>query len=601
MKKLLVTCFTVFTVLAFAGAAFATPGLIDIRTTVPNIAKSLCDQAGSQSLAIPDQTSMQVGDVIQFTLDTGVTICKTLDFYIPIANALAFTPPSLATDAVQVSNTAVGANVINTIAATNTPVYGGVDDIGFHVRGNDGSQIYTLQLVKRTVATGALDATGTWAFTFNVAIAPLGDPANDNLTVKLFDEKTIALGAPVSLTIYDDNPPSTTGVYTHTILTSDNVLCIDTLTGDFQGNQVQSFPDSLPVTSATKLTFTGVYTIANILPANIFTISNPCKDPCPQIEIEATFDQFDNPTSGITEFDPGNYAPGVCTGSRMSSQNTCDPTEGMLLRIKKNSAFTVGVKLYLSLTLQINGASAVGTIGWADNTIEPPVVFLSTGASDVCNCTGTSLTPVGGLNWTRSGTNTVLTQSLMTPIIANGTATTLEIDLSNVNITDLEDLDDGDQITVLASLYKGNCGELFNGELCIANVLDLCTTLTPAGACYSFTLPYSVGTDDPDFWGGLAVSNQTMTNGEWDLTMYDVDGNMATLNDQALDALNMDVFLLSDIPSRTGYNAGAIDPAVQMWLRFMTDFYGDAAIFVGDTGLNILQGYKSTVMTTVCP
>ena len=596
MKKLLVSCVTVFTVLMFVGTALATPGLVDIRTTVPNIAKSLCDQAGSQSLAIPDQTTMQVGDVIQFTLDTGVTICKTLDFYIPIATATPFTPPSLPGDAVEVTD-AVN-DVIVTNAGTNAPVYGGIDDIGFHVRGNDGSQIYTLQLVKRTLATGALDATGGatgWSVTFN---ATAGDPANDNLTVKLFDEKVFALGGVTTI----DDDTGVTGAYLTAIVTSDNVLCIDTLTGDFQGNQVQAFPDSLPVTSSTKLTFTGVYTIANILPANIFTISNPCKDPCPQIEVEATFDQFDNPTSGITYFDPGNYAPGVCTGSRMSSEWTCDTTAGMLLRIQKNSAFTVGVKLYLSLTLQINGASAVGDIAWTDPSVEPPVVYLSTGASDVCNCTGTSLSPVGGLTWTRSGTNTVLTQSLMTPIVANGTATTLEVDLSNVLISDLDDLDDGDQITVVASLFKGNCGELFEGELCIANVLDLCDPIGPTpGACYTFTLPYSVGTDDPDFWGGLAVSNQSMANGEWDLTMYDVDGNAATLNDQPLDALNMDVFLLSDIPTRTGYNAGSIDPAVQMWLRFMTDFYGDAAIFVGDLGLNILQGYKSVVVPVTCP
>jgi len=593
MKKLLVSCVTVFTVLMFVGTALATPGLVDIRTTVPNIAKSLCDQAGSQSLAIPDLTTMQVGDVIQFTLDTGVTICKTLDFYIPIATATPYTPPSLAGDAVEVSDPT---DTIVTNAGTNAPVYGGVDDIGFHVRGNDGSQIYTLQLVKRTIATGALDATGGatgWSITFN----GVADPANDTLTIKLFDEKVFALGGVTTI----DDDTGVTGAYLTPIVTSDNVLCIDTLTGDFQGNQVQAFPDSLPVTSSTKLTFTGVYTIANILPANIFTITNPCKDPCPQIEVEATFDQFLNPTSGITYFDPGNYAGGVCLGSRMSSENTCDETAGMLLRIQKNSTFTVGVKLYLALTLQINGASAVGTLAWDDPTVEPPVVYQSPGDSDVCNCTGTQLVPTAGLTWTRSGTNTVLTQSLMTPIIATGTSTTLEVDLSDINISNLDDLDDGDQITVVASLFKGNCGELFEGELCVANVLDLCTTATPTGACYTFTLPYAVGTDDPDFWGGLAVSNQGMADGEWDLTMYDVDGNAATLNDQALNALNMDVFLLSDIPTRAGYNAGSIDPAVQMWLRFMTDFYGDAAIFVGDLGLNILQGYKSTVMQVPCP
>jgi hypothetical protein len=593
MKKLLVTWFTVFTVLAFAGTAFAVPGLIDIRTTVPNIAKSLCDQAGSQSLAIPDLTTMQVGDVIQFTLDTGVTICKTIDFYIPIANATPYTPASAATDAVQVS---AATNNIVTNAGVNTPAYGGVDDIGFHVRGNDGSQIYTLQLVKRTVATGVLDATGTWSFTFNGT----GDPANDVLTVKLFDEKTVALSG-IPLNIMDDSV--TTGSYVTTILTSDNVLCIDTLTDDFQGNQVQSFPDSLPVTSSTKLTFTGVYTIANILPANIFTITNPCKDPCPQIEVEATFDQFDNPTSGITYFDPGNYNNAICPGSRMSSENTCDTTTGMILRIQKNSAFTVGVKLYLELELRINGGTADGVLEWEDPTVEPPVVYLSEGDSDICECSSPNLPPVAGLGWTRGSNNTVLTQNLATPIVANGSATSIEVDLSDLNISDLEDLEEGDQITVLATLAKGNCGELTEGELCIANVLDLCDAGPGPvpGACYTMTLPYATGMEDPDFWGGAAVVNQSMTAGEYDVSFYDVDGNMGTLVDQALGALSMDVFLLSDIPNRAGFNAGTMDLVVQMWYVIMSDFFGDSVLFLGDTGLNILQGYDADVMEVTCP
>jgi hypothetical protein len=588
MKKLLVTCFTVFTVLAFAGTAFAVPGLIDIRTTVPNIAKSLCDQAGSQSLAIPDLTTMQVGDVIQFTLDTGVTICKTLDFYIPIANATPYTPASAATDAVQVS--AVTNNIV-TNAGVNTPVYGGVDDIGFHVRGNDGSQIYTLQLVKRTVSAGILDATGTWSFTFNGT----GDPANDVLTIKLFDEKTVALSG-VPLNIMDDS--ITTGSYVTAILTSDNVLCIDTLTDDFQGNQVQSFPDSLPVTSSTKLTFTGVYTIANILPANIFTITNPCKDPCPEINaLDILFDQFDNPIYALDFFDPGNYNNTACFGSRMSSENTC-AARGMLLRIQKNSAFTVGVKLYLQLELRINSGTASGVLEWEDPTVEPPVVYLSEGGSDICECSSPNLPPVAGLDWTRGFSNTLLTQTIATPIIANGTATSIEIDLPDVNISDLDELGEGDQISVRATLLKGNCGQLFQGEICIANV-GLCRI--GIGSCFTLTLPYSVGMEDPGFWGGAAVVNQSMIAGEYDVSFYDVNGNMGTLVDQAVAALSMDVFLLSDLPNRPGFNQGAMDLTVPMWYVIMSDFFGHSVLFLGDTGLNILQGYDADVMETVCP
>jgi hypothetical protein len=274
----------------------------------------------------------------------------------------------------------------------------------------------------------------------------------------------------------------------------------------------------------------------------------------------------------------------------------------MVLRIQKNSTFTVGVKLYLRLEVLINGATSNLVLAWEDPTVEPPVVYQTTGQSDFCECSEPSVMPVAGLGWTRTSNNTILTQNLATPIIATGTGTTLDIDLPNINITDLDELAEGDQITVQATLLKGNCGELFEGEICVANVLDLCSAPpVPAGTCYTFTLAYATGIEDPDFWGGGAVSNQSMADGEYDIAFYDVDGNMGSLVDQPVVAMGMDVFLLSDLADRAGFNAGMMDMSVQMWYVITSDFWGDSVLFLGDTGLNILQGYSARVAAMMCP
>lgn len=588
-KNLLVMCITVFSVLALVGTAFATPGLVDIRTTVPNIARSVCDQAGSISLAIPDQTVMRVGDVVQFTLDTGVTICKNIDFYIMLGNNILFTPANAAGDAVTVSAAA------DRLILAPDATFGAGDDYGFVVRGNDGSQIFTLQLVRRDGATGQLDPSGNWTFTFD---ASLGDPANDELTVRLFDEKTIAT-SPVPILEDDDDD----NAYNDVIEESDNVLCIDTLSGDFLGEQVQAFPDSLPRQNDTKLTFTGVYTIANILPAAIFTISNPCKFACPQIGIEATFDQFDNPTSGITDFDPGNYLTG-CVGSRLVSENTCATDEGILVQVAKSEPYSIGVRLYISLELRLNGSNSAarGVVSWASPTVEPPVVrFAEEDNPNICTCVGAAIPVYSGLSWSSGSTSTELSMDVTTAIIANGTADAILIDLPQVFLDDLDELDEGDQITVNVTLAKGNCGQLTDGEVCIANVLEQCPTPGMVLGCTRLTFAYATGIEDPDFWGGLAVTNMSMSDGSYDLTFYDVDGNMGALDDQEVVANGLDVLLLADLLDRAGFDAGAADLEAQMWLMIDTDFTADGALFLGDLALNILQGYSPRQSVIPCP
>ena len=61
-------------------------------------------------------------------------------------------------------------------------------------------------------------------------------------------------------------------MYDTVIVSSDNALCIDTLTLDYQGEYVQNTPNSIPQNVAQKLNFSGDYTIAHIMAAASYNL-----------------------------------------------------------------------------------------------------------------------------------------------------------------------------------------------------------------------------------------------------------------------------------------------------------------------------------------
>ena len=80
-KKLLFLTLALAAVVAFSGAVYAAPNRVALGTNVPNIPKSLCYQAGSITMEFSSGTVLRSGDVIQFTLNNGVVLCKDIDFY----------------------------------------------------------------------------------------------------------------------------------------------------------------------------------------------------------------------------------------------------------------------------------------------------------------------------------------------------------------------------------------------------------------------------------------------------------------------------------------------------------------------------------------
>ena len=177
-KGLLTLFITVFSVVAFAGMAFAAQNIF-LKTTVPNIPKSACYQAGTESLALDNLTVLTNGDIFRFTLSNNVTLCKNINFYLRLHDGTAVADGALpgSTASEPVTSTDPAADTLN--------LGGGVagNDYGLLVTGNSGSQIVNMQVVARTTAGGVISSAVPFTLTFIG-----GAPANQ-LIVKLFDKK----------------------------------------------------------------------------------------------------------------------------------------------------------------------------------------------------------------------------------------------------------------------------------------------------------------------------------------------------------------------------------------------------------------------------
>ncbi|MCK4466807.1 MAG: hypothetical protein KAU60_00485, partial [Desulfobacterales bacterium] len=247
----------VFSIVAFAGMAFAAQNVF-LKTTVPDIPKSLCYQAGTDTWELDDNTVLTNGDVIKFSLMNKTTICRTFDYYLRLHDGTAASCPTFfasgAGDPVTATDPGAGADTLN--------LGGGLalHDYGLLVQGVKGAQTFTMTVVDRVIATGILSSANAFTLTF-VAIA---DP-NDVMIVKFFDEKFLTpyfwqenAATPLVVGDYLDDSAMT-------FVATDNAICIDTLTQDFTGEYVEATPDSIPAAAGIPLAFSGDYRIAHIV------------------------------------------------------------------------------------------------------------------------------------------------------------------------------------------------------------------------------------------------------------------------------------------------------------------------------------------------
>jgi hypothetical protein len=530
-------------VLAFSAMAFAA-NQVTLKTTVPNIPKSTCYQAGTDTMEMDNGTAMQEGDVIQFTLNNKVTFCKSINMFLRIAGA-AGTLDLAATDTAPVT----GTNGLGTVTAID-----GTREWGFLVRATAGAQSATLTLRVKGNA-GAITpnfiepiAGRTMVFT--------GADATARMITKLFDGK-VASSAGNSMFLKQAATP-VANVYDTLIASKDNALCIDTLTQDYQLELVSNFPESIPMIPATKLNFSGDYEIAHIMSssASLFT----CKGAATGRIMIGTSGQSSSNCSAF-DFELGtNYCATANTFNRFILQSTLPFDLGnyiVTMEILKNgNAGANGV--YWSSTAPTVGSSNASTTFCA---APAPAGATTLGGLTYTLADGTAATPVAPVANTCTGVAAAAKATKLVSADQNiglqAGDTFLYINFPQFNYN-LAEVNSGDVVSVKVTLSKATCGAIGNWTIPVGTFG--CAAVSSTGACL---YPYFTDLGAGDFWNGIVVVNTSATAGNALLTAHVKDGSTATAT-VAVPANSMYVNLLENI----AWTGGTVGQPV--WINVTT-------------------------------
>lgn len=580
---------------------------VELQTDVPNIPKSICDQAGNIVMLFESGASMQEGDTITFSLSNNVTVCKAIDFYLRLADDGS---EQLQNDtSLPLYDTSGGNDVLFVTDENQSGMqYGSpmVDngvtfDVGFRVSAPVGASEITVTLGRRITANpGTLllggfytsipaPTNGKFAVTYNP------DENDNNMVVRLFDQKTNAGQG----FFWYDNPIVTGGVdYTSEFTENDdhlNALCVNTSSALFTGEYVLATPSSTVSDDSFKLSFSGVYSIAHITTGSDYSVTLACKDDCPTFSIGVVTDQWGNETLPIGEFDPGNYDSSMSPANeRWSSTGTCLPSDGNGLILKQSgSNFTNASKYSVSVQLYVNSTAANQTnLEWDSGLGSTGVYIGASSASGKCASVATPWTGGTTSGWTINTSD----KTIITATITAGTAhDAFLIDLPPVDYL-YTSLQVGDVINAKVTFGKYPCGTGAEATVCLGTVVAAC----PEISSYELYFPFATAKNDVNFWTGISIVNLSPKTATLTITLYDVNGGSGVLSNLSLAPYNSYVDNMAGIIGTAGFTP-SVSPAfsedVNLIVRIGSNKKVDGICFVGNMLGTQLHGYLPRVFT----
>jgi hypothetical protein len=505
-KSIFTILAAVFMVLAFSAMAFAA-NQVFVKTTVPNIPKSTCWQAGTDTFEFDSLTTMQEGDVITITLNNKVTICKALDFFVTLGTTAG------------VLDLTGGLPASTTAGAITAAVAG--QQWGFVVQAPAGSQIITLTLRQVITATGVLAADANLRMTFT------GTALTDKMVLKLFDGKTGVFATSGILKYTAAN------TYFTAVVAADNTLCIDTLTQDFPSEYVVNTPNSVPELVGDKLNFSGDYTIAHIMTAVDYSLVT-CKGvACGNIVLGTglqgtTCTSFDYETIGTG-------ANGYCTSHTAST--------GYVPKLILQSSQAFEVTSYtITADILVNGSTAAKGVYWSSTApayvsaatspcgaLGVPATGALPGAITYAYADGTSVAiaprAAGAYDCTITAVQKATRWAMASAAMFAAGQYYLQIDLPPF-VYNLAEVNSGDVVTVRLTLTKGTCGSVVK-DICIGTFG--CTTAPAVITTATILCPYVTTLAAGDtYWNGIALTNTAAVDVTVALTAYKADGTTAT-------------------------------------------------------------------------
>lgn len=509
-----------FMVLAFSAVTFAANN-VRLTTTVPNIPRSLCYQAGTDTMEFDTGSAIAEMDVMQFTLNNNITVCKAIDFFVTVNAGGAAVALETSADA--------------PIATTNGSVNaaGGTGQWGFLVQAAAGSQIITVTFRVRDTVTGAMLPSAARVMTFTGAVAA------DKFLVKLFDGKfgfgTSLIYTPVAGPLYTTALTAITGPTT-------NILCINTMNDPLLQEYVQNTPDSIPVLAINKLFFSGDYRIAHIMAEQLYSVVPCAKATVGHIKIGAqgqpdTCQSFDFEVAGAGLTGPPPYCADHLAGNRaiITTSSTFAPVPysvTMQIVVERAGVALAVPGVYWSSTApgsegdtSLANACAVAAVPWVGTTYRQndAVTAAAPRAVSGANC-----------DLLVAQKAVYLDQPLGLLTIAGDSY--LYINLPDFNYDPAEILA-GDVVKVKMTFTKTGCGSI--GPLYVTVGTFGCGAAPVTGS--AILCPYVTSLHQGDnFWSGIAIVNTSATAaGTVALTAYKQDGTTATFTTPSIPAGEM--------------------------------------------------------------
>ncbi|HUU39437.1 MAG TPA: hypothetical protein VMW42_00705, partial [Desulfatiglandales bacterium] len=524
IKNIFIMIAAVVSVFALTGAAFAVNTVGINVTSEPIRADAVCDKAGGFTLTFDKSTTLVHGDQITLDLTYGVTLCRDIDIALAANTGATL---SATVDTTQgwlntQTNTSAPVYIVEDLDADAASTGGGVY---FHIYGTDGSPRITIDVIgggseTATLTVGA-DAGDKLIMTF------LGQRTNDDFAVD---------------GIYTDTTTANTFNVAATV--ADNTICIDVSDPVFTQTVVNENFDS----KGDKFTFVPSNPqVAHLGPSLNYQLTACAKD----IDVgNIILGTKSSTQAGVTEdcvaFDFESGA-GYCANTH--------GTNNMLLIESLSGAFE-SVNYQIQLEILVNGTTGYHGVAWTNQDVGADGFNDSTAA-----CGAGAAVAVGAqANYTYYRYNTSGQLVAVTPATVeaahanqcdiapvapattpNAQATVLLTEASDLDLAvtndilwvdmpalnyDLDDVDEGDVVSVVATLIKAPCGVLFEGEIEVGTFG--CYVSPPA---YNLIFPYFTEMDaDADvFWDGIAIVNMTSADGTATLSIFEQDGDRGTV------------------------------------------------------------------------
>jgi len=592
MKKYLLTIATVVSVFALVGAAFAANTATLNVTSEPIRADATCDKAGGFTVTFDKDTTLTHGDQITLDLTYGVTLCRNIDIVLATAgtatlSALGVGDAGIGWLSGQI-NTSAPVYVVEDAGSVTGPATDDGNGVYFHIYGSTGSQRITIDVIGAGSTTGFLK---------------VGPDPGDMLKMSFLTQDTNTSAAWVVPGIWTDIDGD--GTYDDEAQIVHNTLCIDVSDPDFTATTVNENFDS----KGDKFTFIP----SNPQVAHIAPGVNIALYTCKGYELQNII--MGMKTGGQSagedcigfDFETGTgYCCSITTPASCSAQNK-------LIFQNLTGAFEA-VNYQIQLELLVNGASGYNGVAWSNDTVGAAGFDAFTAA-----CPAAASTVVGaqaGYTYYRADGTSVLgaagvvegihaSECDIASVGPDRRFVTLLTDSADLGLTaanrflwvdipainyDVDDIAEGDVVSVRATLIKAPCGVLAAVELDIG----IFGCLAPSTGGDSLIFPYFTEADavvDPYFWDGIAIVNMSSADGTATLNFFEQDGDRGSL-DVTVEAYSMYVDLLSNLlVIADAANTGTLGDS-RCYIRVSTTFStADGFAMIGNSATGESLGY----------